>query len=70
LAKVDNKNVVWKFKFIALHQSPLSAKHLDFKGSIFNVMVEWDNRQTTMKTLQIISKDEPVTYAIYAKDNG
>jgi hypothetical protein len=70
LAKDDNNNLVWKFKRITLHQGPLSAMHPDFKGSIFNVMVEWDNGETTMKQLQIIAKDDPVTCAIYAKDKS
>jgi hypothetical protein len=33
-------------------------------------MVEWANGETTMEPLQIIAKDDPVTCAIYAKDNG
>jgi hypothetical protein len=33
-------------------------------------MVEWDNGETTMEPLQIIAKDDPVTCAVYAKDNG
>jgi hypothetical protein len=33
-------------------------------------MVEWENEETTMEPLQIISKDDPVTCAVCAKDNG
>jgi hypothetical protein len=33
-------------------------------------MVEWENGDITMEPLQIIAKDDPVTCAIYAKDNG
>jgi hypothetical protein len=33
-------------------------------------MVECENVETTMAPLKIIAKDDPATYAIYAKDNG
>jgi hypothetical protein len=36
-----------------------------WKGSIFNVHVEWENGEITNKIA-----DDPVTYAIYAKDNN
>ena len=70
LAKEDNNNIVWKFKSITSHQGPLSPTHPDYKGSMFNVMVEWENGEITAEPLQIIAKDDPVTCAVYAKDNG
>ena len=70
LAKNDNNDVIWKFKRITSHQGPLSGKHPDYKGSIFNILIEWENGETTMEPLSIIAKDDPVTCAMYAKDNG
>jgi hypothetical protein len=70
LAKNDNNDVKWKFKFITSHQGPLTAKHPNYKGSAYTIMVEWLNGETTMEPLQINAKDDPVTCAIYAKDNG
>ena len=70
LAKDDNNDVVWKFKRIISHQGPISSKHPDYKGSTYNIMVEWENGETTSEPLQIIAKDDPVTCAIYAKDTG
>jgi hypothetical protein len=70
LAKNDNNDVIWKFKRITSHQGPLSVKHPDYKGSTINILIEWENGETTMEPLQIIAKDDPVTCAMYAKDNG
>jgi Reverse transcriptase (RNA-dependent DNA polymerase) len=70
LAKEDNNDIVWKFKSIILHQGPVSPTHPDYKGSMFNVIVEWENGETTAEPLQIIAKDDPVTCAVYAKENG
>jgi hypothetical protein len=33
-------------------------------------LIEWENGKTTKEPLQVIAKDDPVTCAIYAKDNG
>jgi hypothetical protein len=33
-------------------------------------LIEWENGETTKETLQVIAKDDPVTCAIYPKDNG
>jgi hypothetical protein len=70
LAKDDNNDVVWKFKRIINHEGPLSSKHPNFKGSSYNIMIEWENGEISTEPLQIIAKDDPVTCAIYAKDNG
>ena len=32
-------------------------------------MVEWENGETTTEPLHLIAADDPVTCAIYAKDN-
>ena len=38
----DEENpVVWKFRRITGHQGPLKPDHPDYKGSLYNVMVEW-----------------------------
>ena len=68
--KEENNKIVWKFKSIVSHQGPLSKKHPDYKGSTFNVKIEWDNGETTSEPLQIIAADDPVTCAIYARDNN
>jgi hypothetical protein len=38
--------------------------------SMYNLMIEWDNGDITSEPLQVIAKDDPVTCAIYAKEEG
>ena len=70
LAKDKDNDIVWKFKRIVSHQGPLTPNHPDYKGSTYNVMIEWENGETTNEPLQVIAKDDPVSCAIYAKENG
>ena len=48
------------------HQGPLLASDPDWKGSKYNVQVQWE---TTFEPLSIIAPDDPVTCAAYAKEN-
>jgi hypothetical protein len=47
-----------------------STNHRNYKGSTYNIMVGWDNGETTIEALQIIAKYDLVIFAVYAKDNG
>ena len=40
-----------------------------WKGSKYNVQVEWETREITFEPLSIIAADDPVTCAAYAKEN-
>jgi hypothetical protein len=62
--------ILWKFKRIVSHQGPLRPHDKDYKGSPYNVMVEWEGGEVTAEPLSIIAKDDPVTCAIYAKENN
>ena len=66
----DDGEVVWKFKKISSHQGPLKPDHPDYKGSTYNVTVEWENGEVTSEPLSVIAADTPVTCAIYARENG
>jgi Reverse transcriptase (RNA-dependent DNA polymerase) len=70
LAQDEENEVVWKFRRIVSHQGPLKSEHPDYKGSMYNIMVEWETGEVTSEPLQLIAADDPVTCAIYAKDNG
>jgi hypothetical protein len=61
--------IVWRFKRIVGHEGPLTKKHAMWKGSIYNVRVEWENGEITDEPMTTIAADDPVTLAIYAKDN-
>jgi hypothetical protein len=62
-------DVIWKFRRITAHEGPLGLHHPNYKGSNYNVMVEWENGETTSEPLSIIAADDPVTCAIYAREN-
>jgi hypothetical protein len=50
--KDENNDFIWKFKRNTSHQCPLTPKHPNYKGSTYNIMVEWENGETTMEQLQ------------------
>jgi hypothetical protein len=66
----DGENIVWKFKCISAHQGPLMPKDKDWNGSAYNVIMEWENGEITTEPLSIIAADDPVSCAIYARDNN
>lgn len=65
----DEDAIVWRFKRITAHQGPLSPGHPDYTGSTYNVMVEWENGEITTEPLTNIAADDPVTCAVYAREN-
>ena len=72
LSKEDNIGTdrVWKFRRITTHEGPLSQSHPNYKGSKYNVMIEWENGEITSEPLSMIAADDPVTCAIYAKEKN
>jgi Reverse transcriptase (RNA-dependent DNA polymerase) len=62
-------DIVWKFRRIISHNGPFQANHPEYKGSQYNLMIEWENGEITTEALAIIAADDPVTYAIYARDH-
>ena len=61
---------LWRFVRISGHQGPLKSVDKDYNGSPYNVRVEWANGETTYEPLSIIAADDPVSCAVYAKENG
>ena len=70
LEKDSKTEHVWKFRRIIGHEGPLRPGDKGYKGSAYNVVVEWENGEITTEPLTIIGKDDPVTVALYAKENG
>ena len=60
---------LYRFRDIIGHQGPLLASDPDWKGSKYNVQVEWETGEITFEPLSIIAADDPVTCAAYAKEN-
>ena len=60
---------LYRFRAIIGHQGHLHASDPDWKGSKYNVQVEWETGEITFEPLSIIAADDPVTCAAYAKEN-
>ena len=63
----EDPDSLFKFRDIVAHQSPLESTDPNHKGSKYNVMVEWESGEVTYEPLTLISKDDPITCAVYAK---
>jgi hypothetical protein len=58
----DEESVtMWKFQRIISHE---------VQGSKITLLIEWENGEITKEPLCIIAVDDPVTCAIYARENG
>jgi Reverse transcriptase (RNA-dependent DNA polymerase) len=60
----------WAFKTIKDHQGPLNSRHPDYKGSSYNVLIQWEDGSETFEPLDLIFKDDPVSLADYAESNN
>ena len=60
---------LYRFRAIIGHPGPLLASDPDWKGSKYNVQVEWESGEITFEPLSIIAADVPVTCAAYAKES-
>jgi len=69
LYKDAQTDIKWKFKRITSHQGPLNHNDHDYKGSKYNLMIEWENGELTSEPLHIIAADDPVSCAIYGREN-
>ena len=63
----EDPDSLFKFRDIVAHQGPLESTDQNHKGSKYNVMVEWESGEVTYEPLTLISKDDPITCAVYAK---
>ena len=52
------------------HQGPIKKNDPKYKGSSYNVLVDWDDHTQMWELINIIGKQDPVTLACYAHDNG
>ena len=60
---------LYRFRDMIGHQGPLLGSDPDWKGSKYNVQVEWETKENTFEPLSIIAADDPVTCAAYAEEN-
>ena len=67
LDQQEQQEDLYKFRAITGHQGPLSPQDENYKGSKYNVMLEWETGEITDEPLSLIAADDPVTCAEYAK---
>jgi len=60
-----NDEILWWFKRISGHQRPLRPGDHHYAGTKYNVQVKWE----TGKPLNVIAADDPITCAVYVRDN-
>ena len=63
----EDPDSLFKCRDIVAHQGPLESTDPYHKGIKYNVMVEWESGEVTYEPLTLISKDDPITCAVYAK---
>ena len=66
----DGDTDEWHFTTIINHQGPLKPHDSNYKGSSWNVHIKWENGETTWEPLSLIARSDPVTCAVYAKNNS
>jgi hypothetical protein len=52
------------------HGHPFRTSGPEYKGSGYNVLVEWENGEIMSEPLNVFGKDDPVTCAVYARERG
>jgi hypothetical protein len=57
---------LFRFRRINDRQGPLRTSDADYKGSTYNVLVEWESGEITYEPLDMIGKFDPVTCTEYA----
>ena len=60
----------YRFKAIIGHEGPLKATDPNWKGSKWNVEIEWETGEITFEPLSVIAVDDPITCAAYAKEKN
>ena len=63
----EHQDDLYKLRTITGLQGPLSPQDENYKGSKYNVMVEWETGEVTEEPLSLIAADALVTCAEYAK---
>jgi len=66
----DAMEGTFKFNRIVDHYGPMKPDDPRYKGSSYNVMLEWSTGEITEEPLGMVGNDDAVTCAMYARDHG
>ena len=69
-AKESGQQDLISYAGILDHQGPLKSHDPKYKGSSYNILVDWDDKTQTWEPLNTMAKQDPVTLARYAHYNG
>ena len=69
-AKESGQQDLISYAGILGHQGPLNSHDPKYKGSSYNILVDWDDKTQMWEPLNTMAKQDPVTLACYAHDNG
>ena len=69
-AEANGELDVFTFKAVLEHEGHITPGSPRYKGSSYNVLLQWEDGSKTWEPLNLIAKDDPVTLAKYAKENN
>ena len=61
---------LYRFRAIIGHEGPLKETDPNWKGSKWNVQIEWETGEITFEPLSVIAADDPITCVAYAKEKN
>jgi hypothetical protein len=68
-AKANGEVNIHAYRKFVGHNGPLKPKDPKYNGSLWNLLVAWEDGSQTWEPLTILAKDDLVTVAKYGKDN-
>ncbi|MEL7079570.1 MAG: reverse transcriptase domain-containing protein, partial [Cyanobacteria bacterium J06582_2] len=69
-AEAAAEDRAWVYKAILDHQGPLRPGDPRYKGSSWNVLIQWEDGTETWEPLDTLRKDDPVACTDYAIKHG
>ena len=66
----DDEEGLTRFNSIDGHYGPLKKGDIQYKGSTWNVKVNWEGAESTYEPLKLIAESDPITCALYADKNN
>ena len=68
--QLADDGTLWQFRRIISHQGPLTSSDRHWKGSSYNIEIEWENGEISYEPLALMKDDDPITIAKYAVENN
>ena len=65
----DNDDAIHAFTKILGHDGPFRQGQRKYKGSTWNLLIQWDNGEETWEPRDLIEETDKISVALYARDN-